>query len=82
MDMQTLRLAQTQDNPNCIDNLIALAVGCRRQANCGAAPLTAEDAAIILDRAPAGLRIDEYGNYVAFGPRQNGALRFVRSLNL
>jgi len=64
----------------CGDDLIALAVDCKRQARQPSAPLTEEDAAILLRIAPAGLRI-ENGNYVAFGNCQDRALRFVLALN-
>jgi hypothetical protein len=82
MDAYTLDIARTCGDCVTIDNLIALACGCKRQNKARTvAPLTDEDAAIVLNRAPRGLRIDEYGNYIAFGSGQDSALRFVLDLN-
>jgi hypothetical protein len=89
MEHDTLKIARedwahcpTRSNETlCADDLIALAAGCLRQNRWPSAPLTPEDAAILLRMAPAGLRIDSDGNYIAFGNCQDSALRFVLSLN-
>lgn len=88
MDTHALRLAgedwcwcePRKNETFCGDDLIALAVDCRRQQRWPSAPLTDEDVAVMLRVAPAGLRI-ENGCYVAFGACQDRALRFVLSLN-
>lgn len=90
IDTRTLKYAREDwthlptrcDEILCADMLIALAVGCLRQTRRPSAPLTSEDAAILLRHAPGGLKIDADGNYIAFGNGQRLALRFVLSLNL